>query len=130
MGDGGAIARLRTRRRPKAHWQGRLAETRDKIQGAYQSCLAEWKKGSEVAREDVGMAWTEAPTGTVADVDGARAALLSALAAQAQLEEAARRAGVPAGWVRFDWSGYPRLTAPGSAGHPCSVPDLLRAIGY
>ena len=112
----------------EAHWQGRLAETRDRIQSSYQACLAEFQKAG-VPRGDVGMAWTETPGG-IANVDGARAALVSALASQAELEEAARRAGVPAGWVRFDWAGYPRLVGPGSGGHPCSVPDLLRTIGY
>jgi hypothetical protein len=111
----------------EAHWRGRLGESRDTIRAAYQTCLAEWER-SGVARQDVGMAWTEMPA--VADLDGARAGILTALMAQAQLEESARRAGVPAGWVRFDWSDYPKLAAPGGAGHPCSVPDLLHAIGY
>ena len=108
----------------EGYWQQRLVQSRDRVRAAYEMCVSQWGQGGI---GDVG--WT-----TYAS---ASASLVTAVAAQQQLEDDARKAGASPGWVRFDWSSYQTLRlaswSPQSAlthRHPCSVPDLLKEIRY
>ena len=106
------------------YWQQRLFQSRERVRSTYENCVSQFGRGG---LGDVGQTnWASAS-----------AALVTAISGQAQLEEDARKAGVPPGWVRFDWSAYPtlRLDSPNAASalksrHPCSVPDLLKEVRY
>jgi hypothetical protein len=112
----------------EGYWKQRLLQSRERVRTAFDQCVQQFSLGSV---GDVG----------TTQYAGVRGSLVSALMAQAELEEDARRAGVPAGWVRFDWSNYRKLYVPDpincpsgpqncvmTVDHPCSVPRLLEEL--
>jgi hypothetical protein len=56
----------------------------------------------------------------------AKAELLTARSALQFLQEDARRAGVLPGWVRVDWSGYPRDPTPETGACERTLPEELQ----
>ena len=105
------------------YWRQRLFQSRERIRNAYDQCILQFSQGgfgdfgtTQYAREQGG--------------------LISALSSQFELEEDARKAGAPSGWVRFDYAHYPQLTLKDSNTnslthvHPCSVPDLLKDLHF
>jgi len=105
------------------YWKRRMFESRERVRNAYDQCMNQFALGGV---GDVG----------ATNYAGVRGSLVSALVAQGQLEEDARKEGVPPGWVRFDYSGYPKVwldAAPGvhvdTIPHPCSVPHILASMG-
>lgn len=108
----------------EGYWRQRFYQSRDRVRSANENCLSYFHQGG----------------GNIGQTNyaGATAALSAAIAGQFLLEEEARRAGVPPGWVRFDWSVYPSLQLPDPTSltgtlkvrHPCSVPELLKETRY
>jgi hypothetical protein len=104
------------------YWQRRLFQSRDRVRSAYDGCTSQfYKRGIR----DFGLNAT------------VRGELIRAIQAQEVLEDEARKAGVQPGWVRFDWSNYPRLSVPAPGAktgsltipHPCSVQDIRDSMG-
>jgi hypothetical protein len=110
--------------RTERYWKQRLFQSRERIRTAYDACTSQFHTGGI---GDYGSTQYAA----------VRGALVSAVSAQGQLEEDARQAGISPGWVRFDWTPYPRLkvadplsqTGTLTNAHPCSVPDIREAVG-
>jgi hypothetical protein len=90
------------------YWRERTASARDRLVATYESCLAQ---ASAPYKYVIG----EGRQIQIIDASAfaeAKAAFLSAQASFRFLQDAARRAGAPPGWVRIDWSSYPRTPSP------------------
>jgi hypothetical protein len=106
------------------YWKHRLLQSRERVRSAFDGCMSQFHAGG---LGDYGQT----------QYAGVRGTLVSAIMAQEELEEDARKAGVPPGWVRFDWIQYPRLevsdpatqTGVPTVRHPCSVPDIRESLG-
>jgi hypothetical protein len=106
------------------YWKQRLFQSRDRIRTAFDACTSQYHAGGV---GDYGNTQYAAVRGS----------LVSAISAQNQLEEEARQGGIAPGWVRFDWTPYPRMrvadplsqTGTLTGAHPCSVPDIRESLG-
>lgn len=106
------------------YWKQRLFQSRDRIRTAFDACTSQYHAGGI---GDYGNTQYAAVRGS----------LVSAISGQNQLEEEARQAGVAPGWVRFDWTPYPRMSITDPASqtgtltnvHPCSVPHIRDSLG-
>jgi hypothetical protein len=89
-------------------WRERTAAVRDRLVATYETCLAHAQTPYKYVIRD-GRTTMIIDASAFAD---AKAAFLSAQSSLRFLQEEARRAGVPPGWVRVDWSGYSRNPSP------------------
>jgi hypothetical protein len=90
------------------YWRERAASMRDRLVMSYESCLAQ-------AGAPYKYVTGEGRTVQIIDTSAfaeAKAQFLATQAAFRFLEDEARRAGVPPGWVRIDWNSYPRTPNP------------------
>ena len=102
-------------------WRGRTAGVRDRLVSAYEACLAHAQTPYKYVIGD-GRVMQIIDASAFAE---AKAELLTARSSLRFLQEEARRAGVPPGWVRVDWSGYPREPGPETGACERVLPEEL-----
>jgi len=102
-------------------WRERTVAVRDRLVAAYETCLAHAQTpykyvigGGRVTQIIDASAFAQA-----------KAELLTTQSSLRFLQEDARRAGVPPGWVRVDWSGYSRNPNPENGVCERTLPEEL-----
>jgi hypothetical protein len=102
-------------------WRERTASVRDRLVAAYEACLAHAQTSYEYVIGD-GHVTQIIDASAFAE---AKADLLTARSSLRFLQEEARRAGAPPGWVSVDWSGYPREPSPETGACERVLPEEL-----